>query len=104
MNKRLFIGNLAFSVHEDDLRDAFKEAGCAPLSLRIITDQASGRSRGFAFAEFGSVEEAERAKAELHGQPIQGRTLRVDDAEERARPARPQRDRHEHHGRREPRW
>ncbi|NBW98381.1 RNA-binding protein, partial [bacterium] len=60
MGKKLYVGNLAYSVTEDSLQDYFKAAGNVE-SARLITDRASGRSKGFGFVEMSTEEEAQKA-------------------------------------------
>ena len=71
----LFLGNLTWSITEDDIRDAFSSVG-EPVSIRIAEDR-EGRRRGFAFAEFASMDEVQRA-LELDGADVLGRQIRVD--------------------------
>lgn len=78
----LFLGNLSFTVTEDDIRGALGECGNL-ISVRIATDKETGRPRGFGHAEFSSVEEAMKAM-ELQGTNVAGRPLRMDYAASRA--------------------
>jgi cold-inducible RNA-binding protein len=82
MGKKLFVGNLPFSTTSADLESLFSKAGSCE-SAAVITDRATGRSRGFGFVEMASQEEAERAIQELDGTEIQGRKLSVSEARER---------------------
>jgi RNA recognition motif-containing protein len=86
----LFVGNLPYSTTERDLREVFERAGVTTTAVRVVTDMDSGRSRGHAFVEVAGGEAAERAKAQLNGFNLDGRTLVVDDARERRAPARRQ--------------
>lgn len=86
MGKKLYVGNLAFSVTEDSLLDYFKAAGQVD-SARLITDRASGRSKGFGFVEMSTEEEAEKAIEMFHQQTWEGRPLTVSEA----RPPEPRR-------------
>lgn len=79
MNKKLYVGNLPYSVTETDLRDAFGAHG-AIESVRIITDKFSGRSKGFAFVEMATEEEAQKAIDGLNGKDLSGRALTVSEA------------------------
>ena len=79
MAKKLFVGNLAYAVTEDELRALFEQAGTCE-SVSIVTDRDTGQSRGFGFVTMGSAEDAERAKKQLDGTDLKGRRLRVDDA------------------------
>ncbi len=82
MGKKLFVGNLSYSTTSDDLRELFSQAGTCE-SATVITDRATGRSRGFGFVEMSSAAEAERATQELNGRELQGRKLTVSEARER---------------------
>ncbi|MEO0480363.1 MAG: RNA-binding protein [Planctomycetota bacterium] len=83
MNKRLFVGNLSFDTMEDDLIEVFEQDGRTVTSARIMTDRDTGRSRGFAFVEMASPEDAEAAVSSMDGYELDGRALRVNEAEER---------------------
>ncbi len=85
MAKKLYVGNLSYSSTEDDVKEAFAKFG-EVLSVKIITDPASGRSKGFGFVEMGSDEDADKAIAGLNGVAFMDRTLTVNEA-------RPQRER-----------
>lgn len=82
MNQRLFVGNLAFQTTEDDLRSAFGAHGSV-VDAKIITDRETGRSRGFGFLTMASAQEAATAIEAMNGAVIDGRALRVNEAEER---------------------
>ena len=84
-NKKLYVGNLPYSSTEDQLKELFGQAGTVE-SARIITDKYSGRSKGFAFVEMSSVEEAQKAIETLNKYELDGRALAVSEA-------RPQEDR-----------
>jgi len=79
MNKKLYIGNLDYDTSEEELKEAFSEAGEVE-DANIITDRNTGRSRGFGFVEMGSEEEAEKAIELMDGKEFEGRTLKVDEA------------------------
>ena len=82
MGKKLYVGNLPFSITEDELRQHFEPHG--PIqSVNVITDRETGRARGFAFVEFEDSESAEKAMQALDGRDVGGRTLRVNEAHER---------------------
>ena len=83
MNKKLYIGNLPFSTTDVDLEEVFERHG-AVESARVITDRDTGRSRGFGFVEFENEGDAQTAQAALDGSDLDGRTLRVNEAQERA--------------------
>ena len=79
MTKRIYVGNLAWKSTEDGLRELFGQYG-EVVSARIITDRETGRSKGFAFVE---MEGADEAIAALNGFNLDGRPLRVNEANER---------------------
>lgn len=85
MSAKLFIGNLSYQATEEDLRELFQQAGTVE-SVRIITDQFTGRPRGFGFVEMSSKEEAERAIELLNGRLFRDRNLVVNEA--RPQPSR----------------
>ena len=85
---RLFVGNLSFQTGENDLQDYFAQAG-AVTSVNLMLDKMTGRSRGFAFVEFGSEAEAQKAIEQFHDQEFQGRKITVNVA--RPREERPPR-------------
>jgi len=84
MGTKLYVGNLSYSTTEEGLRAAFAGDGRQVVSVSIITDRMSGRPRGFAFVEMASAEDAEKAISALDGQALDGRTLKVSEARERA--------------------
>ena len=82
MSNRLFVGNLAFHVTEDLLKQRMSQ--CAEVqSVDLILDRMSGRPRGFAFVEMVTPEGMQKAIAELDGTDLEGRPLSVKIAEER---------------------
>ncbi len=83
MSKRLFVGNLSWDTQEDDLIEAFEADGRKVVSARIMTDRDTGRSRGFAFVEMETDEDAQAAIEAMDGHQMDGRPLRVNEAEER---------------------
>jgi cold-inducible RNA-binding protein len=85
---RLFVGNLAYQTIENDLQEYFSQAG-AVTSVNLMLDRFTGKSRGFAFVEFSSSEEANRAVEMFHSKDFQGRPLTVNIA--RPREERPPR-------------
>jgi RNA recognition motif-containing protein len=85
MSQRLYVGNLSFHCNQETLRAAFAEAGVVE-DVRIIMDRETGQSRGFAFVTMGSLEAGRNAIATLNGAVIDGRPLRVNEAEDRGRP------------------
>jgi len=88
MGKKIFVGNLSFDTTSADLESLFAQAGTC-TSATVITDRDTGRSRGFGFVEMSSASEAQKAIAELNGRELQGRTLNVSEAKERAGGDRP---------------
>jgi len=84
---RLFVGNLAFSTQEPDLQQLFAQAGQI-ISVSLMMDKFTGKSRGFAFVEMGTAEEAAKAVEMFHGKPFEGRSLTVNVA--RPREERPE--------------
>jgi len=82
MGTRLFVGNLSFDVSDEDLRQAFSEAGSCS-SASIVRDRMTGKSRGFGFVEMTTEEEARRAVSTLNGRDLQGRAMNVSEARER---------------------
>src|SRR5437660_5026515 len=79
---RLFVGNLAFQTMENDLEDYFSQAG-AVTSVNLVMDKATGKSRGFAFVEFSTPEEANKAVEQFNNNEFQGRALTVNIARPR---------------------
>lgn len=87
-DNRLFVGNLSYQTLENDLQDYFSQAGVV-TSVNLMLDKMTGRSRGFAFVEFATAEEASKAVEQFHNQDFQGRALTVNVARPREeRPAR----------------
>jgi RNA recognition motif-containing protein len=81
MGKKLFVGNLDWSVKDEDLKQAFDSFG-EVTSARVVTDRMSGRSRGFGFVEYATDDAAETAKQQMNGKELKGRAIRVDIAQE----------------------
>ena len=89
INVNIYVGNLAYSVTEEQLRDAFGQFGEVD-KVSIIMDRMTGRSKGFGFVEMQDDSEAEAAIRGLNEQPINGRAVRVNEARPREeRPRRP---------------
>lgn len=78
---KLYVGNLAYTVNEDDLRDLFEQFG-AVESATVISDRATGSSKGFGFVEMSNAD-AQKAMSALNGQEHQGRSLTVNEAKPR---------------------
>jgi RNA recognition motif-containing protein len=82
MGTRLYVGNLSFSSTVDTVREAFARIG-EVTDVHIVTDRATGQSRGFGFVTMGSPAEAQKAIESMNGANLDGRALRVNEAEER---------------------
>ena len=83
MGAKLYVGNLNFKTTEEALRDAFSANGRTVKSVLMPSDRETGRPRGFAFVEMGSDAEAQAAIQDMDGQELDGRPLRVNEAQER---------------------
>ncbi len=83
MGTRLYVGNLSFSSTVDTLRAAFAESG-EVVDAHIVKDRDTGRSRGFGFVTMGTEEQARKAIEAMNGAMLDGRALRVNEAQERA--------------------
>ena len=83
MGTKLYVGNLSYNTNEASLREAFGANGREVVSVSIIMDRETGRSRGFAFVELSTPEGAAQALQELDGQDLDGRQLRINEARER---------------------
>jgi len=79
MSKNLYVGNISYQTTEDGLKEAFSQAGTV-VSVKIITDRMSGRSKGFGFVEMETEEEAQKAIDLWHEKELEGRTLVVNEA------------------------
>jgi RNA recognition motif-containing protein len=87
MSAKLFVGNLSFSITENDLQDAFAAHGTV-IEANLMMDRATGRPRGFGFVTMSSPEEAQKAIDALNGKELGGRALTVNIARPREeRPA-----------------
>lgn len=82
MGKKLYVGNLAYSVTDGTLEQMFAAHGSVQ-SAQVIMDRDTGRSKGFGFVEMGSDQEAQAAISALNGQPMDGRSLTVNEAKPR---------------------
>lgn len=83
----IFVGNIAFTASEDDLRELFEQHGIVD-KVHLITDRYTERSRGFGFVEMPNAAEGKAAIASLHGATLHNRPLTVNEA----RPREPRRD------------
>ena len=79
MGKKLYVGNLPYSVSDSDLQQMFEAHGTVQ-SAQVIMDRDTGRSKGFGFVEMGSDQEAQAAIAALSGKEVDGRALTVNEA------------------------
>ncbi|MDD2709896.1 MAG: RNA-binding protein [Verrucomicrobiae bacterium] len=82
MGKRLFVGNLSFHTTDSTLQSHFSQAG-AVVSVDLVTDKVTGRSRGFAFVEMGTDDEARKAIEMFDGKDLDERSLKVNEARPR---------------------
>jgi RNA recognition motif-containing protein len=82
MESKLYVGNLSYSTTEDDLRQLFSQAGNVK-SVSVIKDRDTGRSKGFAFVEMASDDDAQKAISQFNGQSFQDRSLKVNVARPR---------------------
>ena len=82
MGNRLYVGNLSFQATTDTLRTAFAQFG-EVSDAHVVTDRETGRSRGFGFVTMDSATSAQKAITEMNGAMLEGRPLRVNEAEER---------------------
>jgi RNA recognition motif-containing protein len=82
MSTKLYVGNLAFQTTSQELQQLFGQAGTVQ-SASVVEDRDTGRSRGFAFVEMSSEEEATSAIEQFNGKAVGGRTLKVNEAKPR---------------------
>lgn len=82
MSKKLFVGGLSWDTSDDSLRQAFARFG-AIEEASVVVDRDTGRSRGFGFVSFAEAGQAKTAMNEMNGSDLDGRSLRVDFANER---------------------
>ena len=80
MPNKLFIGNLSFSVTDAELNDLFAGANIPIANIKVMRDQETGRSRGFAFVELAPEADMEAAISQLNGKVLEGRPLTVNEA------------------------
>jgi len=79
MGNKLYVGNLPYTVRDDDLQQAFSQFGTV-TSAKVMMERDTGRSKGFGFVEMGSDAEAQAAINGMNGQPLSGRSLVVNEA------------------------
>lgn len=84
MGKKLFVGGLSWDTSDDSLRHAFAQFGDLE-DVKVITDRETGRSRGFGFVTFSDDGAARKAIQEMDGKDLDGRTIKVNEAEEKQR-------------------
>jgi len=84
MGNKLFVGGLAWATTDDSLRNAFEAHGTV-TDAKVITDRETGRSRGFGFVTFSSGDEAINAMNAMNESDLDGRSIRVNEAQERSR-------------------
>ena len=82
MGNKLYVGNLAYSVRDDSLLQAFSQFGTV-TSAKVMMDRETGRSKGFGFVEMGTDAEAQAAINGMNGQPVDGRAVVVNEARPR---------------------
>ncbi len=82
MGNKLYVGNLAYSVRDESLQQAFGQFGHV-ASAKVMMDRETGRSKGFGFVEMGSDAEAQAAINGMNGQPLEGRAIVVNEARPR---------------------
>lgn len=83
MSKKLFVGSMAWATNDQSLRDAFERFGEVTDAV-VINDRETGRSRGFGFVTFADGSAADEAIQEMNGADLEGRTINVNEARERA--------------------
>ena len=79
MNRKIYVGNLPFSINQTILQDTFSQCGTVD-SIKLITDRITGQSKGFAFIEMSKGSEAQRAIQQLNGTKIDDRDIKVSEA------------------------
>ncbi len=82
MGNKLFVGGLSFNTTDDGLREGFARFG-EITDAKVITDRDTGRSRGFGFVTFADAQAAQSAISEMDGRDFDGRTIKVNEAEEK---------------------
>ncbi|HEY3353526.1 MAG TPA: RNA-binding protein [Polyangia bacterium] len=83
MGTKLYVGNLSYNANEDSLRAAFAADGRTVAEVKIITDRDTGQPRGFAFVTMATPADANAAITALDGREVDGRALKVSEAQER---------------------
>jgi cold-inducible RNA-binding protein len=85
MGTKLYVGNLSYNTTEDELRDAFSDDGRQVAEVAIITDRETGRPRGFAFVTMATEADAQAAIEALDGRSLGGRTIKVNESQDKGR-------------------
>ena len=83
MAKKLFVGGLSWDTTDDGLRQAFASFG-EITEAKVITDRDTGRSRGFGFVTFAQDEDAKKAISQMDGTSLDGKTIKVNEAQEKS--------------------
>ncbi len=83
MGKKLFVGGLSWDTTDDGLRQAFASHG-EITEAKVITDRDTGRSRGFGFVTFSQEEDAKKAISQMDGTSLDGKTIKVNEAQEKS--------------------
>lgn len=89
MAKRLYVGNLPYTITERSLTELFSQVGTVE-SVKLITDRDTGRSKGFAFVEMATEEEAQKAIASFNEKALEGRRIAVNEARPQERRGGPE--------------
>lgn len=84
MSKKVFVGGISWNTDNEGLREAFERFG-EVVDAKVITDRETGRSRGFGFVTFAEADAASQAVSEMDGQELDGRTVKVNEAEDKPR-------------------
>lgn len=84
MSNKLFVGGLSWDTSDESLRDAFGQFG-EVVEAKVITDRETGRSRGFGFVTLANADQAQSAIQEMDGTKLDGRAIRVNEAQDRQR-------------------
>ena len=103
MGNKLYVGGLSWNTDNDGLRQAFERFGDVE-DVRVVTDRETGRSRGFGFVTFNSSQAAQAAISEMDGTELDGRNIKVNEAEDKPRGGGGGGDRHRGHGGGGGRW
>lgn len=87
MSKKVFVGGISWNTDNEGLREAFERFG-EVVDAKVITDRETGRSRGFGFVTFAEGDAASQAISEMDGQELDGRTVKVNEAQDKPRESR----------------